>query len=184
MSDIKKNTDSEHPQNQEYTFRKLRLPADSEILVAIHAIYDRENNFTRKPEEYQILIDYLSEHGDIYHPLVLFIDNQPAGYIRAYDRLSTSSCDLVLMLDLVYILPSYRGKGLGTIIMKEFLAFAAHNRSARIDLLTDLDNPAAVNLYKKCGFKGRNRFQMIRFLKDQTDLLDYFEKKCEQTGSQ
>jgi ribosomal protein S18 acetylase RimI-like enzyme len=162
-----------------FLFMRLEIPRDKNILISIHKEYDREYGFSRAEGEHQILADYLASHADIYHPFALMDGESPAGYIRAYDRLSTSSCDIVLMLDLVYILPQYRGKGLGKRIMQDFIDFAVKSKKARIDLLTDLDNPAAVKLYENFGFKGRQRHQMILFLKDHPDLKEYFSKKCE-----
>ncbi len=162
-------------------FRKLNLPDERRHLETVHHAYDTEYGMSRAPGDYDVLVDYLTAHSDIYHPLVLFVEGLPAGYIRAYDRLSTSSCDLVMMLDLVYILPEYRDRGLGRKIMDAFLAYAMASGSARIDLLTDLDNPAAVHLYERFEFKGRNRFQMIRFLKQHDELQTIFKEKCENT---
>ncbi|MBN1356879.1 GNAT family N-acetyltransferase [bacterium] len=164
-------------------FRKLNLPADREILIRIHRIYDREYGFSRDASGYEILVETLTRHGDIYHPLVLFDGSEAVGYIRAYDRLSASSCDIVIMLDLVYVLPGHRGHGIGKILLRRFLEFAASRRCARIDLLTDHDNPAAVQLYRHFGFRGRDRFQMILFLKDQPDLAAYFERRLRNNTS-
>ncbi len=161
---------------------KLAFPEHRSILIEIHKAYDREYGFQRDVSEYQVLVDYLAQHIDIYHPFVLFADNKPAGYMRAYDRLSTSSCGLVLMLDLIYVLPEYRGKGLGREMMRYLVEFAAATGKSRIDLLTDLDNPAAVGLYEKFDFHGRNRFQMIRFIKTHADLQRYFEERKKISG--
>jgi ribosomal protein S18 acetylase RimI-like enzyme len=169
----------QQPGEHDYTFRKLNLPEERDKLVFIHQIYDKEYQFSRAESEYEQFVNYLADHNNIYHPLVLLDHETIVGYIRAYDRISTSSCAIVLMLDLVYILPAFRGQGMGGIIMEEFLDFASERKCARIDLLTDLDNPAAVKLYEKYGFKGRNRHQMIRFMKTHKDLENYFQRKLE-----
>lgn len=160
---------------------RLELPLDKHHLQTVHDAYDIEYGFSREQSDRDLLIDYLTEHGSIYHLIVLFVEEQPAGYIRAYDRLSTSSCDVVMMLDLVYIFPAYRGKGFGRILMNALISYSKSNHKARIDLLTDLDNPAAVKLYESLGFKGRERHQMILFVKDHPDLVTYFESK-QKTG--
>jgi ribosomal protein S18 acetylase RimI-like enzyme len=160
-----------------YRLAKLDLPRDRDILIEIHRIFGDEYGFTHDPADLDALVEYLAEHADIYHPLCLFQEDEPVGYVRAYDRLSTSSCGLVLMLDLVYVLPTHRGHGLGKILMKGFIDFAAELKRLRIDLLTDHDNPAAIHLYKQFGFQGRDRHQMVLFIKDQPDLLAYMEKR-------
>jgi ribosomal protein S18 acetylase RimI-like enzyme len=158
-------------------FRKMRFPEDRDFLYDIHTIYDEEYGLSRNPDAYRKQMEFFSANAAIYHPLMLLDGQKPAGYARAYDRISMSSSDIVMMLDLVYILPEYRGLGFGRIIMEKFLLFAENAGVVRIDLLTDLDNPAAVHLYESFGFKGRNRYQMILFIKDNPQLVRYFEQK-------
>ncbi|HPQ41603.1 MAG TPA: GNAT family N-acetyltransferase [bacterium] len=167
---------------QKAIFRKMRFPEDRDILYAIHRAYDEEYGLSRSMEEYQKQMEFYSLHSTIYHPLVLMVGDQPAGYIRAYDRISMSSCDIVLMLDLVYVLPDFRKMGFGRILMEQFMAFAQKIEAIRIDLLADRDNEAAVELYRSLGFKGRNRYQMIRFMQDNPELEEMFDRKKEISG--
>jgi len=163
-------------------FRKMRFPEDQELLFQIHREYDEEYGLSRDPEEYRVQMAFYSMHSSIYHPLILLVGDKPAGYIRGYDRISMSSCDTVLMLDLVYILPAFRGMGFGRLLMEQFLAFSDKINSVRIDLLADRDNEAAVQLYRSLGFKGRNRYQMIKFNKENAELEKIFEEKKEISG--
>ncbi len=167
---------------QKVVFRKMRFPEDQELLVTIHRSYDKEYGLSRSPEEYLVQMGFYSINATLYHPMVLLVGDEPAGYIRGYDRISMSSCDTVLMLDLVYVLPEFRKLGFGRIMMEKFLEFGKMNKAVRVDLLTDLDNESAVSLYKSLGFKGRNRHQMICFLKENKELEDYFEKKKQISG--
>ncbi|MBN1297177.1 GNAT family N-acetyltransferase [bacterium] len=167
---------------QKAVFRKMRFPEDRDVLYAIHEAYDKEYELTRNRDEYRVQMEFYALHSAIYHPLVLTVGDQPAGYIRAYDRISMSSCDVVLMLDLVYILPGFRGMGFGRLLMEQFLAFSEKINAVRIDLLADRDNEAAVELYKSMGFKGRNRYQMIRFMRSNTELEAMFERKKDISG--
>lgn len=167
---------------REMIFRKMRFPEDRDILYDIHRIYDEEYGMSRIPDAYRKQMEFYSANAAIYHPLILLAGHKPVGYARAYDRISMSSSDIVMMLDLVYILPDYRGLGYGKILMEKCLLFAGNSGAVRIDLLTDLDNPAAVHLYESFGFKGRNRYQMISFIKDNPQLVRYFEQKKAVSG--
>jgi len=160
-----------------YEFRKLSLPRDRAIVRRLHEEYDDEYGFRRAPEDYDRLLDYFESHAEIYHLFALFAGAEPLGYIRAYDRMSTSSCDRVLMFDTLHIRRGHRGKGLGKIMMEGLLDFAAANGNARIDLLVDIDNEPAQRLYRRYGFTGRKRIQMVRFLKRHEDLETYFAEK-------
>lgn len=167
---------------QKAVFRKMRFPEDQELLYDIHRAYDEEYGLNRTVEDYRTQMEFYSMHSAIYHPLVMLVGDKPAGYIRAYDRISMSSNDIVLMLDLVYVLPDFRGMGFGRILMDQFMAFAKKIEAVRIDLLADRDNDAAVELYRSLGFKGRNRYQMIRFLKDNPELEAIFQRKKDVSG--
>ena len=167
---------------QKAVFRKMRFPEDEELLFEIHRQYDEEYKLSRTEDDYRVQMEFYSMHSGIYHPLVLLVGDKPAGYVRCYDRISMSSCDIVLMLDLVYILPGFRGMGFGRILMEQFLAFAEKIKAVRIDLLADRDNEAAVELYRSLDFKGRNRYQMIRFMKPNHELEEMFDRKKEVSG--
>ncbi|GEM_PF-3499539 len=162
---------------------KLDLPADREILRAFHRMYDKEYGFEREKEDEKAFLDYLEKHQDIYHCLVFLREGKPLGYARGYDRLSTSSCDTVFMLDIIYVSPGHRGQGVGKKMIGALVDYARDLGAARIDLLADVGNDVAQNLYKRFGFKGRTRYQLHRFLKDQPDLRRYFEEKVAQEAA-
>lgn len=168
--------------NRKLLFRKMVFPEDRTYLFEIHRIYDQEYGLSRDAEAWLTQMEFYRANAGIYHPLILLTEQQPAGYIRAYDRISMSSSDVVMMLDLVYILPEFRGQGLGKILMQKFLEFAKASGAVRIDLLTDKDNPAALRLYESLGFQGRNRYQMISFLKANPQLVAILEKKKKISG--
>jgi ribosomal protein S18 acetylase RimI-like enzyme len=159
------------------TIRRLELPRDREVLRVLHMKYDLEYGFTRKAGELEGILDTIESRSGIYTCLGLFDKEDPVGYVRFYERISTSSCDLVGMLDIVEIDRPYRGRGLGRLLMEEVLNLARKLGFARIDLLADLDNEVAVGLYKSLGFQGRERFQMHCVLKHNPDLDAYFAKK-------
>ncbi|MHC4599668.1 MAG: GNAT family N-acetyltransferase, partial [Planctomycetota bacterium] len=160
-----------------YRLEKLELPRDRETLLKFHDLYDKEYKFDRKREDRDRFFKYLKEHSDIYHCLVLWKGDEPVAYVWGYDRLSTSSCDIVFMLDIVYVSPDHRGKGLGKKMIVHLIEYARDYGAARIDLLADTTNKVAQNLYKGFGFMGRTRFQMHRFIKEQESLTRYFDEK-------
>jgi len=160
-----------------YALRWLAFPRDRDTLVALHRLYDRAYGFSRSADDYAFIADYVEAHADIYHCLALLHGDEPAGYVRCYERISTSSCDRVLMLDIVQIEAAHRGRGLGKRLVASVLDLAEAQGCVRIDLLADVDNETAIGLYSSFGFQGRTRFQMHRFLDPQADVVRYFEEK-------
>lgn len=58
----------------------------------------------------------------------------------------------VAYIELLSVLPSYHGKGIGRELVKQCVLRAAELGFGRIDLFTWAGNTKAVPLYKKCGF--------------------------------
>ena len=75
----------------DYRLKRLRLPRDREVLQYFHDQYDREYGFERTDPDRETVVDFLERHGDLYHCLVLYDGQLPVGYIRGYERISTSS---------------------------------------------------------------------------------------------
>jgi len=169
---------------QRYRLEKLQFPRDRDLLLSFHDLYDKEYRFSRKAEDRLKFLDYIQSHEDIYHALVLYEGDQPLGYLRGYDRISTSSCDIVFMLDIVYVHPDRRNQGIGKQLIVHLIEYARAHGAARIDLLADVGNEVAQNLYKGFGFMGRTRYQMHRFLKEHEDLTKYFDEKVAEEVSQ
>lgn len=49
--------------------------------------------------------------------------------------------------------PEYRGKGLGTFMLKEAIDICKKLKCQKIRLTVDRDNKIAINMYKRIGFK-------------------------------
>ncbi len=88
--------------------------------------------------------DYRSKYPDATHEIILY-KKQPAG--RLY--LAESNTHF-LVID-ISLLPTFQGKGIGTIILKE-LAEKAHKKNKILCLNVRRQNPA-LNLYLRLGFK-------------------------------
>ena len=52
------------------------------------------------------------------------------------------------------VIPNYRGKGIGSTLLTEFLTSCAKQKAvAEISLSCRIDNPAAMKLYERHGFQ-------------------------------
>lgn len=75
-----------------------------------------------------------------------------AGMANLLFTVSTAEGCRVAVLEDVIIRGEYRGNGLGRRLVEHVLAWAEANGIARITLLADRDNEAALGFYRRLGF--------------------------------
>ena len=99
-------------------------------------------------------------HGDPYsRALITEADGKAAGYIRLAVTRSQEAGGDVVWIDEVYVRPSARGLGLGTLLISEAVKrFPA----ARYRLELEPDNTAARRLYERLGFASLGYAQMYK----------------------
>jgi GNAT superfamily N-acetyltransferase len=93
---------------------------------------------------------------------VLRVGGQLAGMANALFTVSTAEGGLVLLLEDVIVSKPYRGRGLGSLLVKHVLEWAKENGLARVTLLADQDNQAALDFYNKLGFDASN-MKVLRY---------------------
>jgi putative acetyltransferase len=71
------------------------------------------------------------------------------------------------------IKPAYQGKGMGRQVLENIREEAASMGIRRMELTVDLDNIAAINLYKKLGFEIEG---LIRSSYKRSDSDDYYDE--------
>lgn len=79
--------------------------------------------------------------------IVAQINEGIIGYVGFWSVID--SCDI----NNIAVLPDYRGLGVGTLLMEEVIRLAGVSRVEKIMLEVRSSNAAAMELYKKAGFK-------------------------------
>lgn len=98
--------------------------------------------------------------SDLYtEGFLIEIDSKTAGYALIAKTFSQEAGGYVIWIEELFILPEFRGKGLG----KDFFEFLFKNRPAkRYRLEVEPENEKAIGLYLKKGFKDLPYGQMVR----------------------
>lgn len=114
-------------------FQSLVALLDADLAIrdgAEHAFYARFNKI-----------------ATIRHAIVCFIDEKPigCGAIKKYD-------DDKAEIKRMFVLPEYRGHGIGLLILKELECWAAELNFATCILETGKKQPEAIRLYHKAGY--------------------------------
>jgi len=68
--------------------------------------------------------------------------------------------------------PSFGGKGLGLVMLKEILSYAKEKGFLRIELSVMAVNEKAIRLYEKAGFEKEGILRKYSYMKDDNIFLD------------
>ena len=100
--------------------------------------------------------------SDVYiEGYILMHNGERAGYAAVAKTFQTESAALTVWIEDLYILPQFRGKGLGKTFFERL--FAKYDSiTGRYRLEVEPENETAYNLYKKLGFRELGYTEMIR----------------------
>ncbi|MEO7308455.1 MAG: GNAT family N-acetyltransferase [Ferruginibacter sp.] len=84
---------------------------------------------------------------NIRHAIVCYVDDKPigCGAFKVYDT-------GIVEIKRMYVLPGYRGHGIGPGILKELELWASELNFPSCILETGKNNPEAIRLYQKAGY--------------------------------
>ncbi|ACV62978.1 GCN5-related N-acetyltransferase [Desulfofarcimen acetoxidans DSM 771] len=84
-------------------------------------------------------------------------NNQLVGMLTMVFGFSTWKGKDYVIIDDVFVLPSYRLMGVATNLINNAFRIAEERNCVRVDLVTEIDNYMAQKLYDKLGFKQLRR---------------------------
>jgi GNAT superfamily N-acetyltransferase len=102
----------------------------------------------------------LHHHPDYGRVLVFEREGQLVGYALLINFWSNEYGGIVLSIDELYILPDFRGRGIGT----DFIRYLQDNRinnCVALELEVLPYNAKALKLYQKLGFNGTDRAHLL-----------------------
>ncbi|MDR1556689.1 MAG: GNAT family N-acetyltransferase [Tannerellaceae bacterium] len=104
-------------------------------------------------QEQVALTDGLSKHPTAI-VLLAETDGIYAGLLVAFENFSTFTARPMLNIHDVFVLPGYRGKGIGRLLLNAIIAEAAVRKASRLTLEVRTDNLPAQHLYQSLGFEA------------------------------
>jgi GNAT superfamily N-acetyltransferase len=142
-------------------YRPMQAHEQSVVAQMMKALYE-EN-----PEDHPLREEHISRtfaqlaaHPDYGTILVFESEGKIAGYAVLINFWSNEYGGIVLSIDELYILPQFRGKGIGTDFIQYLHATKFHNAVA-LELEVIPYNTRALKLYEKLGFKPSDRHHLL-----------------------
>lgn len=118
----------------------------------------------------QLTSELLNQQSEFYF---VFNRNDLAGYLKINinEAQSETKGEDALEIERIYILPQFKGKGLGKILIQQAVGRAQFHRKTNIWLGVWEHNQAALAFYKKLGFVQTGAHSFFMGKDEQTDLI-------------
>lgn len=143
--------------------RKITSEDRDFFIAASKAFYASAAVAHDVPASYHLTTFEELMNSEVYQSgYILEVDGASAGYALVSKTFSHEAGGTVWWLEELYILPEYRGKGLGRSYFDFIEKAAAENGVRRLRLEVEPDNTRAAKLYSDLGYKPLNYSQMLK----------------------
>lgn len=143
--------------------RKITSEDRDFFIAASKAFYASAAVAHDVPASYHLTTFEELMNSEVYQSgYILAVDGVSAGYALVSKTFSREVGGTVWWLEELYILPEYRGKGLGRSYFDFIEKAAAENGVRRLRLEVEPDNTRAAKLYSALGYKPLNYSQMLK----------------------
>jgi GNAT superfamily N-acetyltransferase len=149
-------------------------PAAAADIPLMHSLVRALAEYEREPHSVQLTEEQLLQHGfgsqPYYECLIAEEDGQPAGFALFFPIYSTWQGPSIHLEDL-FVLPAFRGKGIGKALLKQVAGIAAKRGCARLqwDVL-DWNQPA-IDFYHSIGAVMMHDWRGMRMTRDAIKAL-------------
>jgi ribosomal protein S18 acetylase RimI-like enzyme len=123
-----------------------------ELVLLLTLLFTLEKDFTPNPVRQRRGLEMIIRNPEIGTILVLKDSAAVVGMVNLLFTISTAEGGRVATLEDFVLDPAYRGRGLGSRLLRQALAVARRRGSARVTVLTDRSNRRAMRLYQRFGF--------------------------------
>ena len=124
-------------------------------LEALAQIFDLYRVFYKQPSDKKAALQFLFDRFE-HSESIIFIakeDDRIVGFTQLYPIFSSVSMKRVWLLNDLYVLETYRKKGIANALMNVAKEFAQQTKAKGLELSTAIDNKQAQSLYERLGYE-------------------------------
>ena len=137
------------------------VPALCELLARL---FTQEADFKPDPRKQARGLNLIIGEASRGQLFALRVGNRVVGMVSLLRTVSTAEGGEVFWLEDLIVADEFRGRGLGSELLRHAIEFARQEGVPRITVLTDLENNSAQKLYKRHGFKASGMTPMRLWL--------------------
>src|SRR5688500_12458764 len=127
----------------------------------------REHSITSSPGALAAVLRTLSLQPDRGFLLTACYDGSPVGIAYAACILSLEYGGSSGWLEEFYVLPEWRGQGVGSLLLAAVIAAATERGWPALDIEVDSAHQRVLSLYARSGFQPVSRTRFVRYLRDE-----------------
>lgn len=118
--------------------------------ASIYALIKEFSEFIKTPEKVSITVEQMINEKDYFHCFVAEFENRILGFATYFTAFYSWSGKAIYLDDL-YVIPDYRGKGIGHKLFSEIIRTAKTLQCKKVKWQVSNWNAKAIEFYKKLG---------------------------------
>lgn len=103
--------------------------------------------------------------------ILAFADGAPAGFALFFHNYSTFLARRGLYLEDLFVLPEYRGQGIGLALLRELARLAVERQCGRMEWSVLTWNEPAIGFYEKLGARAMDGWKVYRLTGDSLEKV-------------
>lgn len=139
------------------------IRADENHLDQAAALFDAYRVFYQCPSNLAAARAFLGERiRNSESVIFLAVDasaDSPKGFAQLYPSFSSTAMRRIWILNDLFVAADHRREGVGSALLEAIRRYAVETSAARVELVTDVDNRTAQQLYAATGYERDEVFQ-------------------------
>ncbi len=133
------------------------IQANLTHLAVLVPLFDQYRVFYKQKSDEEAAYIFLKNRLEKEEAIIFlaYMNNEAVGFVQLYRTFSSVSLEPFFILNDLYVMPSYRKKGVGEALLNEAKKVCLLKQFKGLALETAADNPAQ-QLYEKLGWKKQS----------------------------